>query len=109
MANKPIANSQLLPLMVRVSYSLRVIDGIVSHLWLANTGQVFILSVDLFDEWTGRLVRRTSGNKTMVRSAIKDTIVECIAELEPVEESEVLQRSYVRVCEDTKVPYYSLA
>lgn len=86
-------NSALRP-NVMVKHSIKVHDGVVSHIWRASTGQYFILAVTLFDDWTKSIMRRAEcDDKTLVRSSIEDTIVEHIAECEQINDSKIIERA----------------
>lgn len=103
-------NSKNIPTLtpnVTVKHSIKVHDGVVSHIWRANTGQYFVLAVTLFDQWTKRVMSQTVPNKTMARIAIEDAIVGCVAERRNIYHYEVIGSAIERVLEARSTCSYS--
>jgi hypothetical protein len=92
-----------------VNLETRLVEGVVSHIWRANTGQNFVIAVSLFDEWVNSIMGRTGvSSRSLVRITMADMITECIAELEPIEESKLKARAIEAVFEREST-YYSFA
>jgi hypothetical protein len=92
-----------------INRETRLVEGVVSNIWRANTGQYFVIAVSLFDEWVNSVMRRTSvSSRALVRNTMADMIVECIAELETIEESKLKARAIQAICEN-KGAFYEFA